>query len=118
MFPTWHSASLPAGLLACCALTGGLAGRSDVVAAAGGAVPPQGPLGGLLQDALDLALALLDGLLCGALNVQVDLALPLRQAAARRLVEALGGDRSPRALVQVGYRVPVRNLQQYARPSG
>lgn len=75
-------------------------------------LPAHGPLRRLLQDALDGPLALLDGALGGSLDVQVDLALALRQLRPRGLVVALGGDGGTRLLVQVCQGVPVSHLHE------
>jgi hypothetical protein len=86
-------------------------GGLDLVASPRGLFPPHRTLGRLLQDAFDGAFALLDGALRGALDVEVYLALPLRQLLPRGLVQPLGGDGCTRLLVQVGQGVPVSHLQ-------
>lgn len=82
-----------------------------MVTPASRSIPPHSPLCSLLQDALDFALALLDGLFIGAFYVKIDLTLSIRELVTRRLVEALCCDCSASPLIQVSKRVPMGDLQ-------
>ena len=57
-----------------------------------GCISPHDFLCGLLKHLLELLLGPFDGSLCGALDEQEDLALPLRRIPSRRDEDSLGDD--------------------------
>ena len=74
-------------------------------------VSAHGLLSHLLDDALDLALGILDNLLCCPLDDEVQLSVPLGDGLARGYIGALGRHCCACQLIQLGHEVAMSHLQ-------